>query len=386
MDAKLGEGGDNYRKKLMKRKILYYPTISIPDNKWIRQAVLYWDEVSSVVPYSEDYRILESLKDTDRGALLDRGIYTPMRPDVLIENFDSDFREQMNEEIIEAINHSSFRSVQRHENQIIQRQTTNIHINKVKASYSNIHEDKITSRLFQLLEEKGLARYNPESHWIEFERTTANLYMSVLARYLAGVDENDTTIGTNRPAYNGLNFIKSKNENYKSLIDLNLGNLFPSPKKDVSIETILKFKDKRSDELKRFQLLVSEFQLNLVKSETKEELLYHSMSFERAIQGGVKDLMDTLNDERISFSLDTLKTFVNPDSPTLLATIGSIVNFHAGFINVPIDLTVLGISAIAAIQIGSKAVNQRNFERREARNSPVAYLYYAERNGIVPKI
>lgn len=33
-----------------KRTILYYPTISIPNSSWLRQALLYFDEVASIVP------------------------------------------------------------------------------------------------------------------------------------------------------------------------------------------------------------------------------------------------------------------------------------------------------------------------------------------------
>lgn len=33
----------------MKATVLYYPTISIPDNFWLRQALLYFDEVASIV-------------------------------------------------------------------------------------------------------------------------------------------------------------------------------------------------------------------------------------------------------------------------------------------------------------------------------------------------
>lgn len=33
-----------------KRAILYYPTISIPTNDWLRRSLLYWDEIGSIVP------------------------------------------------------------------------------------------------------------------------------------------------------------------------------------------------------------------------------------------------------------------------------------------------------------------------------------------------
>ncbi len=38
----------------MAQTILYYPKINIHDGSWLRNAILYWDEVSSIVPY-ENY-------------------------------------------------------------------------------------------------------------------------------------------------------------------------------------------------------------------------------------------------------------------------------------------------------------------------------------------
>jgi hypothetical protein len=35
----------------MAQTILYYPTIDIQDGKWLRNAVIYWDKVASIVPY-----------------------------------------------------------------------------------------------------------------------------------------------------------------------------------------------------------------------------------------------------------------------------------------------------------------------------------------------
>jgi hypothetical protein len=34
----------------MQRTVLYYPTISIPDDWWLRQALFYFDQVASIVP------------------------------------------------------------------------------------------------------------------------------------------------------------------------------------------------------------------------------------------------------------------------------------------------------------------------------------------------
>lgn len=37
----------------MEQPILYYLTINIEDSAWLRSAILYWDEINSIVPYKE---------------------------------------------------------------------------------------------------------------------------------------------------------------------------------------------------------------------------------------------------------------------------------------------------------------------------------------------
>ena len=39
----------------MDRTVLFYPTISIPNGPWLRQAVFYFDKVASIVPRELDY-------------------------------------------------------------------------------------------------------------------------------------------------------------------------------------------------------------------------------------------------------------------------------------------------------------------------------------------
>lgn len=33
-------------------KALYYPTIDIPEEGWLKSAILYWDEIQTIVPSS----------------------------------------------------------------------------------------------------------------------------------------------------------------------------------------------------------------------------------------------------------------------------------------------------------------------------------------------
>jgi hypothetical protein len=65
------------------RTILYYPTINIPSNSWLRHSLLYWDEISSIIPQSGNNKYLHHLS-SDIHYLIDEGQFRAMRPEDLI--------------------------------------------------------------------------------------------------------------------------------------------------------------------------------------------------------------------------------------------------------------------------------------------------------------
>ena len=80
----------------MAQTILYYPTINIQDSAWLRNAVLYWDEVSSIVPYEDYPNFSPEVLFLQRS-----GVYKAVYPQKL---FSSEFAEDFCNSIIEASN------------------------------------------------------------------------------------------------------------------------------------------------------------------------------------------------------------------------------------------------------------------------------------------
>ena len=80
----------------MPRTILYYPTINIPDESWLKKTILYWDNVSSIVPDEDYYRRDIVNMNEDMRYLIDNGIYRPTFPSELFtsSNFDR-FNEEL---------------------------------------------------------------------------------------------------------------------------------------------------------------------------------------------------------------------------------------------------------------------------------------------------
>ncbi len=130
--------------RVIKKTILYYPTIRIPSKEWIKQALLYWDEIGSIVPQTWDGKPVIPLSE-DVEYLQSEGAFRPFDPDQLISRYDTweSLRELENE----------FRSI-----------VSSVDFARVVPSMnrqmsSRVHIKKVGHDLFyNFLEPEGLAR------------------------------------------------------------------------------------------------------------------------------------------------------------------------------------------------------------------------------------
>jgi flagellar hook-basal body complex protein FliE len=366
----------------MNRTILYYPTINIPNNAWLKHALLYWDEISSIIPQDDNDRFLIDLSP-DILYLMDEGHFRPIRPESLIsesENWKA-FEEFQNE-FKEVVSSPNFKRVLTAHRAI--GKDYNIHRNKVGSlNLSKIHNNKTSDGLYDYLESHGLATRENGYEWISFERNTALLYMSLLAKYLADIDNQSTTIGTDKMTYESLNFKKARNQNGFPVVAFNLDSVLPTPKPNVPLEKIIKFKRRRADNLTHFKQTLSTFQTKISNSQSNAELKETAISFEENLLKGVKDLTEVLGDSKIESSLKTFKALINLKSPTLIASMGAVINDKYNYLHLPVDLTSIGIATIGAIELTTKYIEIRNQTRAQLRQSPFSYLYHARRSSII---
>ncbi len=367
----------------MNRTILYYPTIDIPTNSWLRHAILYWDEVSSIVPKNWNDEIAIELSP-DIQYLIAEGQFRPVRPEDLIINqsnlvsFEA-FREEFHSIISSAhfqnfINRNlySYRSGRR---SLAERERI----------FSRIHANKVSDMTFYFLEEMGLATREDNYGWLWFEQNTALLYMSLLAKYLADIDINQTTIGTDYYTYEKFNFNRVSPENGFPVVSLNLDRVLPTPKDNVPLQDILKFKEKRADNLRHFKKMLSDFQSKVAKSESNKELKETVIGFRETLINGVDDLSKTLNDSKINAGFKTFKSLINLKSPTTLLSTGATLNEKYGIVNLPLDWTAIGIAAVGAIELTGHYIENSNQQRAKLRESPFSYLHYASKAKIVDR-
>lgn len=376
----------------MNRTILYYPTIDIPRSNWLRHSLLYWDEVSSIVPKSWDGNFLSNLSP-EIHYLMDEGQCRPISPEDLItksdnwenfENFQQEFRE-----IVSSVQFRKFidrrqgnKQSRIHSNKV--ENNYRIHTNKLDDNY-RVHSNKTSDSIYHFLKELNLANRDGENEWINFEENTALLYMSLLAKYLADIDSNQTTIGTDHYTYEKFNFKRVSENDGFPVVSFNLNNVLPTPKANVPFEKIIQFKNKRSENLNHFKKTLSEFQNKISKSNSQGEIKENAINFQETLLNGVNDLSAVLKDQKIDFGVKTLKSMINLKSPTIITAMGTTIASKANLIDIPLNLSVIGLATMGAIEVTTNFIDNRNKQRAKLRESPFSYIYYANKYGIIER-
>lgn len=349
-----------------KRAILYYPTISIPTNDWLRRSLLYWDEIGSIVPvdYEENTLIPYS---PDIQFLKAEGEFRPFRPRELAYRWEK--VQELMKELVSIIETPKFQNI--------------LPRREMRLLHSRIHRDKVSDSLVDYLEDWGLAQRDREDcDWIKFENRTALLYMAILAKYLADEDSMATVPGTDLQEYENLIYEAMLPSDGFACLKTSYFNMVPVPREDVPLSDIVKFKRKRRSELLGFRQQINEFHRSLRSCQSKSDANDIAATFSEKITKELNNLKAVMEDSRLATVIGSLKTIIKLDSPALWATTGVMVGQATQVANVPIEWSVAGIGILGAIEIANFLCDKRNEQRATLRDSPFAYLYHAQRQGI----
>lgn len=364
---------DNSPLEPPKRTILYYPTISIPTGNWLRQALLYWDEVGSIVPRRWDGS--DAIRyPPDINYLLEEGEFRPIRPDDLIYSVEGSQREKYLEEFEKDLKSIiSSEPFQQLLAPINQRQLA-----------SKIHDDKVSFQFFHFLEKEGLAiKDDEDSDWYLFEDNTALLYMAILAKYLSDVDMHSTVPGTDRREYERLIYDAPSQIEGFACLDVRFRNVLPLPREDVSLSNLLKFKRERRVELLHFREQIDSYQRQLSEAEDEPQLKYVATRFAEYIERGTKELCILMQDAKMETGFGSMKTIIDIKSPTLLSTIGTLGIERLNITDIPLEWVIPTLALAGLIEVGYYLIGRRNRNRASLRDTPFAYLYHAREEGLI---
>ncbi|MFS0673643.1 DUF6236 family protein [Ornithinibacillus sp. 179-J 7C1 HS] len=354
----------------MRRTILYYPNIEIPNNDWLRKSLLYWDEVSSIVPRSIENDLFANSSLISQ--LRDEGEFRAIYPDqLMLSEVYGDFER----EVINKLKGYK-RFIER--NEIASRK-----ILRSNSLDSFVHNEKISNRLNTILEQMDV--FSSIGDWKSFDNQLANIYMATLAKYTALADANYTVIGTDQ--YDPINLMypikyatKRPLLNRTPIVNLSL-NILPTPMSDVPIETIIRFKRRYREELLSFRKQVNQFEVEISNSESIEQIKEQLMLFKEKIEKETREAIRMLKGARINFFLSSIKSLLDVKSPTLMATLTAFAGDR--FVNLPPTVSLAGVGIAGTVDFSINYMSLNRATKEKLSDKGFLYLYHAHKGKIV---
>lgn len=217
----------------MRDNALYFPYISVPDNRWTIKTLLYWDKLSSIVPMDyidEPEQLRPFMQQLVQEELVEQVI--PAHHIYRIEAFEECFIQYIKPRV------ASLRYTQN--------KKAVLHNEKLNPQ-SRIHAEKL-GQIPEFLIEEGLAtRIN--WGWYEVDSRIANIFMAYLASCLGALEEINAAPVTNQVRFSrmfgGLNqpHKRVNSKHHDKARDVILRSLLPVPNENVTLDQLLNFKD-----------------------------------------------------------------------------------------------------------------------------------------------
>ena len=355
----------------MKTAIVYYPSIVIPNGGWLRSALLYWDEVASIVP--ESLRIATTINmGKELKYLEDEGEYKSISPEWVFEhNRHSSEGEAIAEDFLSLLDVSQFKKVEWNS------KNARFLIYKYKFPLFHLHLAKIPGTLEEKLRELRLVTPTRDPDILSMEPMAGMLYMSLLARHCAKAHDGYAVPGTDNPLCEELAFFSRPNQPRAVALRLSLLRALPEPYPDIELSKLVRFKRRYRDELLRFRGEMSQLSDRLSKCESDEQAKAALATFSDRSIVAISDLEKALSSQQIRTLWGSLKALINLKSPVKLAGAAMAAMGITWAVALPIG------AAGAAVDVGGVFIDGKLTKDELIRKSDFAYLYRARKQSIL---
>lgn len=341
------------------RSILYYPTVSIPYGVWLRQSVLYWDQVSSICPEPESRRLPSTLR-----FLEEEGIYRPVYPESLIENGGNWAHfEALCDEFQRALDGvaPSGRS---------------------RAAPLPVYRGKVSHQIAKMARDRGLILHDDGRH-LYFEAGAARTYMSLLAKYLASIDVSEMAIGTSAEEWEAVAWQAGSLEPSLGagvVTQLIMRDVLPVPFNCDLVE-LIEFKSRNEADLLRLRRWVDQLVGKIGTAKSREEVKRIVGGASEELSLALADLSDKMHSVGFDVRWSTLKALIDAKVPGLAQTLG--VATTAAVAGASVPAVVAGAVVVGAVQVGAGLHTLRTQQQAALQASPFSYVYRARNDGFL---
>lgn len=340
------------------KNILYYPTIKIKDGTWLRNAILYWDKVSSIVPGMN----FDEFNSIEIEYLQNAGIYEPIYP------FELEQEDGLCEMFCNQVKKNLRYNNRRHRSK---RCTTRVHIDKL-SMMDMVHIDKTPEPILEYLLDEGIAQKNYDGTWINMKTEDADVYMATLAKYLAKVHGN-TEIGTDSNIGFFYPYTRSKgNKEAEKQVYLNMAlqKILPVPHMNVPLSDIIDFRMRYVRELRCFRRRIEACQWELKHCRDVEDIQDTTRMLQRQMDDDLQGIEELMSSSGIRRMKKTMRTLI---------PIG--VEAGIGLLAEKAGIPAMGSSLLGNMAGATASLFFANDDLQIEDKS--AYLFYARENGII---
>jgi hypothetical protein len=214
------------------RAVIYYPHIN-PPLAWLKQSLLYWDRICTVV-----HADFQETIDPDLAWLLDQGVYEPVFPDRL----PNDQAERLLAEVLDYLSLPG--------RQVLGSQEwagRGRHI-------ESIYYGKLPERIEEELGTRGYLRET--QHHLETDSELFGILLCLIAKYLSRTltaRDEFYSIGTTTAEFEACNFQTINPARSEACIQFALETFLPVPKDHVPLSDLLDFKQQNEEQLRAFR-------------------------------------------------------------------------------------------------------------------------------------
>lgn len=369
--------------EVMNGSALYYPNIDVRDPAWLRSALLYWDDIYTIVPRAIEtpYETQDTKICAKEGQL--RPLYCEDHPEVI---------RRLGERTLELVN--QLRSplpftmeVGEAEPNLTElweayRSPTRVQLHPDKFGQSRLHPGKVSDELRYLFDQAE----NGSSQWMLVDAQFSDMYMAALALLLAEEQEDMVPV-TNSAADHGsaIYSLLAESPTVQTpqagrLVSLTMKNLRIDP--ETRIEKIIQFKQKHQQQLADLSIKLAELSAKIKETGDPNDMERQAKRiYEREVEKGMADLASELKAASIQSTWEAFQRCMSLTVPGSTLAAGAAQMLPPTWVAVSHAIT-LGSGALVTL---TDVAVKNHFARRKARkDSKFTYLLDAHRKFSAP--
>ena len=377
---------------------IYFPSLHLPPDRWLKVTALYWDKIYRIIPRS--LRISKDKDSRTARELEGHGFIGSVHPE--------DFPEDLYALKIEFV-----KLILAHEDELVKhygvenrspwlgddlsllewaalKESIRLKEN-IRPRLQPVHFDKLDYELQRMLAYRGLASIGdesgPNSGWLGMHHKLSDVYMAALAEVISVRAQASplTDKAINYFAMGGFTFERlaqvllkdariatgtlAEEELEAGLASIATTAVMPRNISAVPVKKIIALRERYAGQLASFQKLVEQTISELPSLKLVEGQQFVHDHLEVQYKKTIKPKLDELDDSMKSIGIDTIPTIINMDInvPSMLLAGGLLAGAASGH-------PILGATAAVALGLSKVIADKRKAIRDKINQSDVAYL------------